>query len=287
MHYRCLQVHTWAWWRSWTICKHWASMPLSCCPSRNSTSSNIIRCSPWVPKSVNPSQNRTHITSQNTLQQTGIPKASLCIMASLDSCPACINRGATQLTGSTASSTFSAILRSMIRNPTMAAATPCKENHSCVLLMQLIPGTDSNYRYNYWGYSTIGFFAPMARYSQAAAEGRGGHDVVKEFKTMVKECHRRGIEVLMDVVFNHTAEGNERGPTLSFRWTLSAAPILDNATAAHCLCCDDIAVHLDLGTFAVLSEQFPLQCKLPSSKGSRYMPCPYSGIYQLPCHLIS
>ncbi len=83
--------------------------------------------------------------------------------------------------------------------------------------MQLIPGTDSNYRYNYWGYSTVGFFAPMARYSQAAAEGRGGQDVVKEFKTMVKECHRRGIEVLMDVVFNHTAEGNEKGPTLSFR----------------------------------------------------------------------
>ncbi|DBB07506.1 TPA: Iron-sulfur assembly protein 1 [Trebouxia sp. C0006] len=82
---------------------------------------------------------------------------------------------------------------------------------------QLIPGTDSNYRYNYWGYSTVGFFAPMARYSQAAAEGRGGQDVVKEFKTMVKECHKRGIEVLMDVVFNHTAEGNERGPTLSFR----------------------------------------------------------------------
>lgn len=84
--------------------------------------------------------------------------------------------------------------------------------------MQLIPGTDSNYRYNYWGYSTIGFFAPMARYSQAAAQGRGGQDVVKEFKTMVKECHKRGIEVLMDVVFNHTAEGNEKGPTLSFRY---------------------------------------------------------------------
>lgn len=58
----------------------------------------------------------------------------------------------------------------------------------------------------------------MARYSQAAAQGGSGQDVVKEFKTMVKECHKRGIEVLMDVVLNHTAEGNERGPTLSFRW---------------------------------------------------------------------
>lgn len=84
--------------------------------------------------------------------------------------------------------------------------------------MQLIPGTEDNYRHNYWGYSTVGFFAPMARYSQAAAQGKGGQDVVKEFKTMVKECHKRGIEVLMDVVFNHTAEGNERGPTLSFRY---------------------------------------------------------------------
>ena len=83
--------------------------------------------------------------------------------------------------------------------------------------MQLIPGTRDSYRYNYWGYSTTGYFAPMARYSQAAAQGRPGQDVVKEFKTMVKECHKCGIEVLMDVVFNHTAEGNEQGPTLSFR----------------------------------------------------------------------
>lgn len=83
--------------------------------------------------------------------------------------------------------------------------------------MQLIPGTDDSYRFNYWGYSTIGYFAPMARYSQAAHSGGSAGNVVKEFKTMVKECHKRGIEVLMDVVFNHTAEGNEQGPTLSFR----------------------------------------------------------------------
>ncbi|EIE26827.1 glycoside hydrolase [Coccomyxa subellipsoidea C-169] len=73
------------------------------------------------------------------------------------------------------------------------------------------------YRYNYWGYSTVGFFAPMARYSAAAAAGRPGADIVNEFKTLVKECHRRGIEVILDVVFNHTAEGNENGPSISFR----------------------------------------------------------------------
>ena len=94
----------------------------------------------------------------------------------------------------------------------------CANKFPCCL--QLIPGTTDSYRYNYWGYSTAGFFAPMSRYSQAAAEGRPGQQVLDEFKTMVKECHKRGIEVLMDVVFNHTAEGNERGPTLSFRCCL-------------------------------------------------------------------
>ncbi len=105
VHNRCLQVHTWAWWRSWTTCKHWASMLLSCCLSRNSMSSSIIRCSPELPTSLTPAQNRSHIRSQHHLQQTGIPKAFLCTMVRLDSCPACINRCATQLTGSTASST--------------------------------------------------------------------------------------------------------------------------------------------------------------------------------------
>ena len=98
----------------------------------------------------------------------------------------------------------------------MACALRINEQ-ALYLSVQLIPGTDDSYRFNYWGYSTIGYFAPMARYSQAAHKGGSGHDVVKEFKTMVKECHKRGIEVLMDVVLNHTAEGNERGPTLSFR----------------------------------------------------------------------
>jgi isoamylase len=62
---------------------------------------------------------------------------------------------------------------------------------------------------NYWGYNTIGFFAPDMRYS---ALGR-----ISEFKTMVKALHSAGIEVILDVVYNHTAEGNHLGPTLSFR----------------------------------------------------------------------
>ncbi len=66
---------------------------------------------------------------------------------------------------------------------------------------------------NYWGYSTIAFFAPKASY---AADGGLGEQVV-EFKEMVRELHRAGIEVILDVVFNHSGEGNELGPTLSFR----------------------------------------------------------------------
>ena len=61
---------------------------------------------------------------------------------------------------------------------------------------------------NYWGYSTVGFFAPKAGY---AATGRFGMQV-DELKNLVKELHQAGIEVMLDVVFNHTAEGNERGP---------------------------------------------------------------------------
>ncbi len=68
-------------------------------------------------------------------------------------------------------------------------------------------------RVNYWGYSPIAFFAPHAAY--AAASGPLG--VLDEFRDMVKALHRAGIEVILDVVYNHTAEGDERGPTLSFR----------------------------------------------------------------------
>ncbi len=62
---------------------------------------------------------------------------------------------------------------------------------------------------NYWGYNTIGFFAPMSRYLATNS--------INEFKTMVKTMHSAGIEVILDVVYNHTAEGNQMGPTLSFR----------------------------------------------------------------------
>jgi isoamylase len=81
-----------------------------------------------------------------------------------------------------------------------------------------IPGSATGERRrNFWGYSTVGFFAPMARYSYAASLGAPGPAVADELKLLVRECHKRGIEVVLDVVFNHTAEGDERGPTLSFR----------------------------------------------------------------------
>ncbi len=76
---------------------------------------------------------------------------------------------------------------------------------------------------NYWGYNTIGYFAPHAAYSVAvrAGDGRGGQVApggqVAEFKTMVRAMHQAGLEVILDVVFNHTAEGGAGGPTLSFR----------------------------------------------------------------------
>ena len=72
---------------------------------------------------------------------------------------------------------------------------------------------------NYWGYNSIGFFAPDVRYSASGSP----RQQVSEFKMMVKEFHRAGIEVILDVVYNHTAEGNQLGPTLSFRG-------IDNAT---------------------------------------------------------
>ena len=79
---------------------------------------------------------------------------------------------------------------------------------------------------NYWGYNTLGFFAPDARY----AGGDMGQQV-SEFKTMVKKLHRAGIEVILDVVYNHTAEGDQLGPTLSMRG-------LDNQAYYH-LVADD------------------------------------------------
>ncbi|TRW47118.1 glycogen debranching protein GlgX [Georgenia yuyongxinii] len=86
---------------------------------------------------------------------------------------------------------------------------------------------------NYWGYNTIGFFAPHNGY---AAYGTRGEQVT-EFKTLVKAMHEAGIEVILDVVYNHTAEGNHMGPTLSFRG-------IDN-TSYYRLVDDDRAHYFD------------------------------------------
>jgi glycogen operon protein len=83
---------------------------------------------------------------------------------------------------------------------------------------------------NYWGYNTIGFFAPDSKYSSSRSPG----GQVQEFKTMVRTLHEAGIEVILDVVYNHTAEGNHLGPTLSFRG-------IDNA--AYYRLVDDSAKH--------------------------------------------
>src|SRR6187401_3539898 len=72
---------------------------------------------------------------------------------------------------------------------------------------------------NYWGYSTIGFLAPHAGYAATGTRG----EQVREFKGMVKALHRAGIEVILDVVYNHTAEGSHVGPTLSFKGVDNAA----------------------------------------------------------------
>jgi isoamylase len=77
---------------------------------------------------------------------------------------------------------------------------------------------------NYWGYSTLSFFAPKGRYSSAGSLG----EQVTEFKGMVRELHRAGIEVILDIVFNHTSEGDELGPTLCFRgWDNSIYYLLE------------------------------------------------------------
>ena len=95
---------------------------------------------------------------------------------------------------------------------------------------------------NYWGYNTIGFFAPESRYS---ASGK-----VNEFKTMVKTLHSAGIEVILDVVYNHTAEGNELGPTLCFRG-------IDNASYYR-LKADQPRFYMDYtGTGNTLDMQHP------------------------------
>ncbi len=95
---------------------------------------------------------------------------------------------------------------------------------------------------NYWGYNSIGFFAPEQRYSATG--------VVSEFKTMVKTLHSAGIEVILDVVYNHTAEGNRLGPTLCFRG-------IDNV-AYYRLQAEDPRYHIDYtGTGNTLNMMHP------------------------------
>jgi isoamylase len=99
---------------------------------------------------------------------------------------------------------------------------------------------------NYWGYNTIGFFAPHNAYSFAGTRG----EQVQEFKSMVRALHEAGIEVILDVVYNHTAEGNHLGPTLSLRG-------IDNA-AYYRLVPDDPAYYYDTtGTGNSLLMQHP------------------------------
>jgi len=104
---------------------------------------------------------------------------------------------------------------------------------------------------NYWGYSSIGYLAPHALY---AATGRHGEQV-REFKGMVKALHRAGIEVILDVVYNHTAEGNHLGPMLSFRG-------VDNF-AYYRLVPDDLRHYMDYtGTGNTLDARNPAVLRL-------------------------
>ncbi len=99
---------------------------------------------------------------------------------------------------------------------------------------------------NYWGYNSIGFFAPDMRYAASLSPG----DAVNEFKTMVRTLHQAGIEVILDVVYNHTAEGNHMGPTLSFRG-------IDN-TAYYRTLADDPRYYMDYtGTGNTLNMRHP------------------------------
>ena len=84
--------------------------------------------------------------------------------------------------------------------------------------------------YNYWGYSTVGFFAPKAGY---AASARFGMEA-DELKNMVRHLHQNGIEVILDVVFNHTAEGNESGPYISYRGIDNRTYYLLNDEGKYC-----------------------------------------------------
>lgn len=103
---------------------------------------------------------------------------------------------------------------------------------------------------NYWGYNTIGFFAPDVRYASSGLRG----EQVREFKEMVKALHKAGIEVILDVVYNHTGEGNHLGPTLSFRG-------IDNA--CYYRVTDDKRYYMDYtGTGNTLNARLPSVLRL-------------------------
>lgn len=127
-------------------------------------------------------------------------------------------------------------VRAMTRDPSAASAWPGSYRGMVekipylkdlgVTAVELLPIHESNPRENtrtnpetgepltnFWGYSTVNFFSPAAWF---ASDG-DGRTAVREFKEMIKEFHRAGLEVILDVVYNHTAEGNEYGPTVSFR----------------------------------------------------------------------
>jgi glycogen operon protein len=104
---------------------------------------------------------------------------------------------------------------------------------------------------NYWGYSSIGFLAPHAGYAATGVQG----EQIKEFKGMVKALHRAGIEVILDVVYNHTAEGNHLGPMLSFKG-------IDNASYYR-LMPDDPSRYMDFtGTGNSLNPVHPSVLRL-------------------------
>jgi glycogen operon protein len=98
---------------------------------------------------------------------------------------------------------------------------------------------------NYWGYNTLGYYAPDVRYSSSGILG----EQVVEFKNMVKQLHKAGIEVILDVVYNHTGEGNHMGPTVSFRG-------IDNASYYRLT--DDKRYYMDFtGTGNTLNAMLP------------------------------
>jgi len=97
---------------------------------------------------------------------------------------------------------------------------------------------------NYWGYNSIGFFAPDPRYASEPEQ------CLREFKEMVARFHEAGLEIILDVVYNHTAEGNERGPTLSFKG-------IDNATYYRLLPDDQRYYINDTGTGNTLNMSHP------------------------------